>query len=103
MDRPLPSVLGVAIAAIALCFSVCGDAAPVEHVQSADIERALTGVSAARPSADADPLALEEALTAQETRTSTQINTHQPKPPMPRQCDRRNSTAEARPSESSLR
>lgn len=42
MDRPLPSVLGVAIAAIAFCFSACGDAAPV----------------------DADPLALEEALTA---------------------------------------
>ena len=43
MDRPLPSVLAVAVATIALCFSVCGDAAPV----------------------DADPLALEEALTAQ--------------------------------------
>ena len=42
MDRPLPSVLGVAIAALALCFSVCGDAAR----------------------ADADPLALEKALTA---------------------------------------
>ncbi len=62
MDRPHPSLLGVTAAAIAVCFSICGTAAPVEH--DADIERALARVDTARPSVDADPLALEEALTS---------------------------------------
>jgi len=44
MDRSHPSLLGAGIAAIAVTFSICGDAAPA--------------------SADADPLALEAALTA---------------------------------------
>lgn len=78
MDRPHPTLLSVAITAIAACFSIYGNAAPAEHVRtqnesaspaadpssSADIEGALARVNAARSSADADPLALEEALTA---------------------------------------
>jgi tetratricopeptide (TPR) repeat protein len=78
MDRPRPSLLRVAVTAIAVCFSICGAAAPVEQVrtqhQSAspaadprsdgDIEGALARVNAARSSAEADPLALEDALTA---------------------------------------
>ena len=77
MDRPHPFLLRVAVTAIAVCFSICVDAA-VEHVRTqnesaspaadpssgADIEGALARVNAARSSADADPLALEEALTA---------------------------------------
>jgi len=59
MDRPHPFLLKVAITAIAVCFSICVDAAP-----ATDIEGALTRVSAARSRADADPLALEAALTA---------------------------------------
>jgi tetratricopeptide (TPR) repeat protein len=58
VDRSHPSLLAVAVAAIAVSFSICADAAPV------DIERALARVNATRPSADADPLTLEEALTA---------------------------------------
>jgi tetratricopeptide (TPR) repeat protein len=57
MDRSHPSLLGVAIATLAVCFSSYVAAAP-------DIERALARVNAARASVDADPLALEEALTA---------------------------------------
>jgi TonB family protein len=61
MDRRHTFPFGV-LAAIAVCYSVCSAAAPVEHVQT-NIEGALTRVSAARSSADADPLALEDALT----------------------------------------
>ena len=78
MDRRHPSLLRFAVTAIAICFSICAEAAPVEHVRTqnesaspaadpssgADIERGLARVNAARSSADADPLALEEALTA---------------------------------------
>ena len=78
MKRLHPSLLGVAVTAIALCFSICVDAAPVEHVRTqdessspaadpsagADIEDRLARVNAARSSAEAEPLALEEALTA---------------------------------------
>jgi tetratricopeptide (TPR) repeat protein len=78
MDRRHPSLLRVAVTAIASCFSICAEAAPVEHVRTptesaspaaypssgADIERGLARVNAARSSADTDPLALEEALTA---------------------------------------
>jgi tetratricopeptide (TPR) repeat protein len=78
MDRPHPSLLKVAVTAIAVCFSICGDAAPVEQVRTQnesaspaadprsddDIEGALARVNAARSRADADPLALEDALTA---------------------------------------
>lgn len=78
MDRPHPSLLTVAVTAIAVCFSICGDAAPVEQVRTQkesaspaadprsddDIEGALARVNAARSRADADPLALEDALTA---------------------------------------
>jgi hypothetical protein len=78
MDRRHPSLLRVAVTAIAGCFSICAEAAPVEHVRthnesasptadptsSADIERGLARVDAARSAVDADPSALEEALTA---------------------------------------
>ena len=78
MDRLHPSLLRVAVTAIAVCFPICNDAAPVEQVRTqnesgspaanassvAVIEGALARVNAARSSADADPLALEEALTA---------------------------------------
>jgi tetratricopeptide (TPR) repeat protein len=78
VDRSHPSLLRVAITAIALCHPIYGDAAPAEHVRTqnvlappaadprsgADIEGALDRVKTARTSADADPLALEEALTA---------------------------------------
>jgi tetratricopeptide (TPR) repeat protein len=63
MNRLHPSLFRLAVAAIAVCFSVCVGAAPVEHVQTT-IESALARVSAARSSAAADPLALEQALTA---------------------------------------
>jgi tetratricopeptide (TPR) repeat protein len=63
MDRRHPFLLGATLAAIAVCYSMCSDAAPVAHSQT-DIEGALTRVSAARSSAAPDPLALEEALTA---------------------------------------
>ena len=62
MDRRHPFLLKV-LAAIAVCYSISSAAAPVEHVQTT-VEGALTRVSAARASADADPLAVEEALTA---------------------------------------
>jgi tetratricopeptide (TPR) repeat protein len=62
MDRHHPSVLTVAAAAIAVCFSTCAGAAPVEHNQTS-IEDALARVNSARSSADTDPLALEAALT----------------------------------------
>jgi TonB family protein len=58
MDRPHPSLLRVAVTAIAVCFAICGNAAP------ADIEGAVARVNAARSSAAADPRALEDALTA---------------------------------------
>ena len=78
MDRHHPFPLKIAVTAIAVCFSICADAAPVEHVRTqdasaspapdprsaADIQAALARVNAARSSADADPLALEEALSA---------------------------------------
>ena len=76
MDRPLPSLPRLAVTAIAVCLSICADAAPVEHVRtqdesaspaadpSADIDATLARVNAVRSSAAADPLALEEALTA---------------------------------------
>ncbi len=55
MDSPQPSLLTAVTAAIAVCFSISGVAAP---------EGALARVNTARASAEADPLALEEALTA---------------------------------------
>jgi tetratricopeptide (TPR) repeat protein len=78
MDRRHPSLLRVAVTAIAICSSICAEAAAVEHVRtqnesaspaadpnsSADIERGLARVNAARSSADVDPPALEAALTA---------------------------------------
>ena len=79
MDRPHPYLLRVAVAAIAVGFTICAAAAErVEHVptqtefsapaadpsSSVDIEAALARVNAARSRADADPLALEDALTA---------------------------------------
>jgi tetratricopeptide (TPR) repeat protein len=77
MDRHHPSLLSIAITA-AVCFSICSGAATAEHVRTqseaaspaadassvAAIEGALARVNAARSGADADPLALEEALTA---------------------------------------
>jgi tetratricopeptide (TPR) repeat protein len=63
MDRSSSSLLPVAVAAMAVCFSICVHAASVEHDQPT-IEGALARVSAARVSAEAGPLALEEALTA---------------------------------------
>ena len=63
MDRLHSPLLAIAVAAIALCFSPCAGAAPVEHNQTS-IEDALARVSAPRASTEADPLALEEALTA---------------------------------------
>jgi tetratricopeptide (TPR) repeat protein len=78
MHFPQPSLLGLFVTAIAVCFSISGAAASVEHVRTqaesvssaadpgsgADIEEGLARVNAARASPDADPLALEEALTA---------------------------------------
>ena len=77
MDPCHPSLLRFAVTAIAMCFSICAEAAPVEHVRTpngsspaaapssgADIERGLARVNAARSGAEVDPLALEEALTA---------------------------------------
>jgi tetratricopeptide (TPR) repeat protein len=79
MDRPQPNPLGAAVAAIAVGFTICAAAAervepflaqtgfapaatgPHSHV---DIEAALARVNAARSRVDADPLALEDALTA---------------------------------------
>jgi TonB family protein len=68
------SLLRVTVAVIAICFSICGEAAPVEHVRpqdesasptaGADVERALARVNAARAGTDVDPVALEQALTA---------------------------------------
>jgi TonB family protein len=63
MDRALPSLLRVAVTAIAICFSICVDTAGDEHIQTT-IADGLARVNAARASADADPLVLEEALTA---------------------------------------
>lgn len=63
MDCPHPFLLTVAIAAIAVCFSISGVAA-ADPRSGANIEGALARVDSARSSADADPLALEEALTA---------------------------------------
>src|SRR5262245_37140187 len=78
MDRPHLPLLRVAVTAIAVCFSICADAAPVEQVRTQnesappatdprsddDIEGALARVNAARSGAEADSLALEDALTA---------------------------------------
>jgi tetratricopeptide (TPR) repeat protein len=55
MDSRHSSLLTAVTAAIAVCFSISGVAAP---------EGALARVNTARASAEADPLALEEALTA---------------------------------------
>jgi TonB family protein len=63
MGRPYSSLLRVVVTAIAVSFSICSDAAPVEHDRTT-IEDGLARVNAARSGADADPLALEEALTA---------------------------------------
>jgi tetratricopeptide (TPR) repeat protein len=77
MDHRHPPLLRVAVTAIAICFSICAEAARGEHVRTpngsaspaypssgAGIERGLARVDAARSGADTDPLALEEALTA---------------------------------------
>ena len=63
MDHRHPFLIRVALAAIAVSCAMGSAAAPVEHVQT-NIESALARVNAARSSANADPLALEEALTA---------------------------------------
>jgi TonB family protein len=77
MDR-YPPLLRVTFTAIAICFSICGEAGPLEHVRiqnesassaaapssDAEIESRLARVNAARSSAVGDALALEEALTA---------------------------------------
>jgi TonB family protein len=63
MDHLHSFLLRIAVAAIAVCFSICLDAAPAEHDRT-DVEGGLARVAAARSSADANPLALEEALTA---------------------------------------
>jgi TonB family protein len=47
MDRPHPSLLRVAVTAIAVCFAICGDAAP------ADSEGALARVNALTAAGDA--------------------------------------------------
>ena len=62
MDRLHPSLLTAAVAAMAVCFSICAAAAAAEHNQTS-IEDALVRVNSARASAVADPLALEDALT----------------------------------------
>ena len=62
MDRPHSSPLTVAVAAMAVCFSISVHAGSVEHDRPT-IEGALARVSAARSSAEADPRVLEEALT----------------------------------------
>src|ERR1044071_10335893 len=41
MDRPHPSLLSLAITAVAVCFAICGNAAPVEHD---DTEASLTAL-----------------------------------------------------------
>ncbi len=79
VDRPYPYLIRAAVTAIAAAFAICAAAAErVEHAStqtefsapaadpssSADIEAALARVNAARSRADADPLALEDALTA---------------------------------------
>ncbi len=79
MDRPHPYAPRAAVAAIAVGFTICAAAAErVQHVStqtefspsaagpssSVDIEASLARVNAARTRADADPLALEDALTA---------------------------------------
>jgi tetratricopeptide (TPR) repeat protein len=79
MDRPHRYPPRAAVAAIAVGFTICAAAAePVEHVStqtefsppaagpssSVDIDAALARVSEARSRADADPLALVDALTA---------------------------------------
>jgi tetratricopeptide (TPR) repeat protein len=79
MDRRHPYPLRAAVATIAAAFAICAAAAErVEHAStqtefstpaaepssSVDIEAALARVNAARSRADADPLALEDALTA---------------------------------------
>jgi len=79
MDRPHRYPLRAAVAAIAVGFTICAAAVErIEHVStqtefsppaagpspSVDIDAALDRVDAARSRADADPLALEDALTA---------------------------------------
>ncbi len=65
MDRSHPHPLAAAVATIALGFTICAHAAErVEHVPTITVETALARVNAARSGADADPLALETALTA---------------------------------------
>jgi TonB family protein len=63
MGRHHSSLLGVVVTAIAVSLPICTDAAPIEHDRTT-IEGGLARVNAARSGADADPLALEEALTA---------------------------------------
>jgi len=63
MERPHSFLLRIAVAATAVCFSICVDAAAIEHDRTS-IEDGLARVSAARSSANPDPLALEAALTA---------------------------------------
>jgi tetratricopeptide (TPR) repeat protein len=62
MDRPYPNALGAAVAAIGIGFAICvSAAAPSSNV---DIEAARERVNEARARDNADPLALERALTA---------------------------------------
>ena len=65
MDRRQPSLRGVAVAALAVCCAIFANAAAAEHDRTQnDIEGGLARVDSARSSAAADPLALEDALTA---------------------------------------
>ncbi len=65
MDHRHPSLLAIGVAAVIVSISICGDAAGAEHVRTQnDIEGALARVNTTRSAAAADPLALEEALTA---------------------------------------
>ena len=62
MDRPYPNALGAAVAAIGIGFAICvSAAAPSSNV---DIEAARERVNEARARDNADPLALDRALTA---------------------------------------
>jgi TonB family protein len=63
--RPDRYAIRAAAAAIAIGFTICASAVGrAEHASSVDIEAALARVNAARARANADPLVLEEALSA---------------------------------------
>jgi TonB family protein len=66
MDRrPDRYAIRAAVAAIAVGFTLCGSAVGrAEHASSVEIEAALARVDAARARPNADPLVLEQALSA---------------------------------------